>query len=106
MRIKRSLFPVLALVILLVSVVGCNSPAVSPIDLVPQDAQFIANVKLSQLINDQDFRNAYDNAEKPPDQPQTIDAGLDMVVEETGIDLRDFSQCLLFGKLDNLDQSD
>jgi hypothetical protein len=106
MHLKKLLFPVLVLLLLLASVAGCASATAKPIELVPQDANFVANIKLSQILSDQDFKNAYDQAKKPSDQPQTFDEALDKVVQESGIDLRDFSEGLIFGDTTNLERAD
>jgi hypothetical protein len=104
MDLRKWLFPILVLILLLAGVAGCGSPTARPIELVPEDAGFVASIQLSQILNDQDFREAYNAAEKPADQPQTFDEALDMVVEEIGIDLRDFSQALIFGDVTSLAQ--
>jgi hypothetical protein len=106
MELRKLLFPILVLVLLLAGMAGCASTTARPIELVPQDANFVANVQLSQIINDQDFKNAYDQAKKPLDQPQTLDEALDKVVQESGIDLRDFSEGLIFGDVTNLERGD
>jgi hypothetical protein len=106
MDLRKLLFPVLVLLLLLISVAGCASATARPIELVPQDANFVANIKLSQILSDPDFKNAYDQAKKSPDQPQTFDAALDKVVQESGIDLRDFSEGLIFGDVTNLERAD
>jgi hypothetical protein len=105
MDLKKLLFPILVLVLLLTGAAGCGSSAAKPIELVPQDANFVASVQLSKILGDQDFREAYDKTEKPADQPQTVDEALDKVIEESGIDLRDFSEGLIFGDTNNLQQS-
>lgn len=106
MWLRHLLSTILALALLLAALAGCNSSTARPIDLVPQNANFIAGMQLSKIINDQDFRNAYDTAKKSPDQPQTADEALNKLVEETGIDLRDFSQGLVFGDVANLERGD
>jgi len=89
-----------------VIVVGCGAPGLTAIELVPQDANLIANIQLSNIINDRDLRDAYDEAEKGPGQPQTLEEALDELVEETGIDLRDFSEVLIFADITTLAQAD
>jgi len=103
----RKLFPwLLVLVLMLAIVVGCGTPGLTAIELVPQDANLIANIQLSKIINDQDLRDAYDEAEKEAGQPQTVEEVLDELVEETGIDLRDFYQAVIFADITTLEQAD
>lgn len=66
------------------------------IELVPNDVNLVANIQISRILDDQDLRRAYDQAEKEPGQPQTMEDALNEFVEEIGIDLRSFSQATLF----------
>lgn len=106
MGLKRVAFLALGLVLMLTSAAGCKARELTAIELVPQDANLIANIQVSRIINDQDLRNAYDEAKKEPGQPQTVEEALDALVKETGIDLRDFSQVVIFADIATLDQGD
>ncbi len=54
--------------------VGCAAPAEkTAIELVPTQANLIANIQVNTILNDQDFRAAYDTATKEPEQPQTVE---------------------------------
>ena len=102
----------LGLVLVLATVVGCQSsgpesePELTAIQLVPEGANLVANIQVSQIINDREFRGAYDRIEKEPGQPQTAEEALDQVVEEIGLDLRDFSQAVIFADVATLEQAD
>ena len=101
----KKLFPwLLAVAFILPSAVGCKAE-LTALELVPENANLIANIEVSQIINDQDFRDAYDRAEKETGQPQTVEEGLNEIVRETGIDLRDFSRAVVFGDIATLDQN-
>ena len=89
----------LVLILMLVTAAGCKESELTAIELVPQDANLIANIQVSKIINDQDLRNAYDKAKKEPEQPQTAEEALNELVEETGIDPRDFSEAVIFADL-------
>ena len=105
MDLKKLFSWLLVLVFMSVIIVGCGAPGLTAIELVPQDANLIANIQLSKIINDRDLRDAYDEAEKEPGQPQTIEEALDELVEETGIDLRDFSEVVIFADITTLEQA-
>ena len=105
MDLKKLFSWLLVLVFMSVIVVGCGAPGLTAIELVPQDANLIANIQLSKIINDRDLRDAYDEAEKEPGQPQTVEEALDELVEETGIDLRDFSEVVIFADITTLEQA-
>jgi len=99
MNLKKLISWLLVLVLILATVAGCKVPEPTAIELVPQDANLIANVQVSKIINDQDLRDAYDKAEKEPGQPQTAEEALNELVRETGIDLRDFSEAVIFADM-------
>jgi len=97
-QLKKLFSGLLVLVLMLTTVVGCGASKTA-IELVPQGANLIANVQVSKIINDRDLRDAYDEAEKEPGQPQTIEKALDELVKETGIDLSDFSEAVIFADM-------
>jgi len=101
----KKLFPwLLVVVLMLVTTAGCEESELTAIELVPQNANLIANIQVSKIINDQDLRDAYDKAEKEPGQPQTVEEALNELVRETGVDLRDFSQAIVFADLTTLEE--
>jgi hypothetical protein len=89
-----------------VIVAGCGAPGLTAIEFIPQDANLIASIQVSKIINDQDLRDAYDEAEKEAGQPQTVEEALDELVGETGIDLRDFYEVVIFADITTIEQSD
>jgi len=95
----------LVLVLMLATVAGCKAPELTAIELIPQDANLIADIQVSKIINDQDLRDAYDKAKKEPGQPETVEEALNELVKETGIDLRDFYQAVIFADVTTLEQA-
>jgi len=89
----------LVLVLMLVTAAGCETSELTATKLIPQDANLIANIQVSKIVNDQDLREAYDKAKKEPGQPQTAEEALNELVEETGIDFRNFSEAVIFGNM-------
>jgi len=104
MHLQKLFSWLLVLVFMSAIVVGCGAPGLTAIELVPQDANLIANIQVSKIVNDRDLRNAYDEFEKEPGQPQTVEEALDELVDETGIDLRDFSEAVIFADITTLEQ--
>jgi len=106
---KRVLFP-LVLVLAVVSMVapGCSEPEfdLTPIELVPQRASMIADIQVSQIIEDPDLKETFAGVEKEAGQPQTFDEAMQQMVEETGVDLRDIDRILVFGDITALEQTD
>jgi len=90
---------------MLAAVAGCGG-AKTAIGLVPEGANLIAVIQVSKIVNDRDLRDAYDEAEKEPGQRQTVEEALDELGEETGIDLDDFSQAVIFADIATLEQAD
>ena len=102
---KKLFCCLLVLVLMLVTAVGCKAPELTAIELVPQDANLIANIQVSKMINDQDLKNAYDKTKKRPGQPQTAEEALNEFTKKTGIDLRNFSQAIVFADITTLKQA-
>lgn len=90
---------------ILATTAGCKVPEQSAIELIPQDANLIAYIQVSKIINDQDLRNACDRAKKEPGQPQTADEALNELDKEMGVDLRDFSEAVMFADVATLEQA-
>lgn len=105
MRSKKLLLGLLISTLVLTTMAGCQAPELTAIELVPQGANLIANIQISKIVNDQDLRDAYDKAQKEPEQPQTVEEALNELVEETGIDLGDFSQAVVFTDMTTLEQT-
>jgi len=105
MYLKKLFSWLLVLVFMSAIVAGCEAPGLTATEFIPQDANLIANIQVSEIINDQDLRDAYDEAEKEAGQPQTIEEALDELVDETGIDLRDFSEVVIFADTATLAQA-
>jgi len=105
MHLQKLFSCLLVLVFMSVMVAGCEAPGLTAIELVPQDANLVANIQISEIINDRDLRDAYAEFEKEPEQPQTLEEALDELVNETGIDLRDFSEVVIFADIATLAQA-
>ena len=86
--VKKTLFIVFMAALLVSLLVGCGGEETTPaaIKLVPQKANMIGLIDLSQIISDEDIAELYDEA-------------LDLAMEEIGLDLRDFREGLMFGEV-------
>ena len=102
MRPLRFLLPLVTIGVMLAALAGCGGgggPSFKPIELVPQGANFIADVQIARIINDKDFQDAYNSSPKSGDEPATWDQALAKLNAETGIDLHQFTDGLIFGDL-------
>ncbi len=106
MRLKKIFYCILILVLALTATTGCKKEEteLAAIELVPEHANIIGSIKLSQILNDTDLIEAYDSVEKEPGEPQTFEDALNEVVDEIGIDLRDFSEVIIFGDIYRFEQ--
>ncbi|MGB2884285.1 MAG: hypothetical protein WBC47_01710, partial [Dehalococcoidia bacterium] len=95
----KKTIPLIIVALLVSLLVGCNGTAetITPIELVPQSADIVGKINMSQILEDKDLTGLYDSLPKDSDTPQTFDDAVDMVIEEAGIDLRDFEEALIFG---------
>jgi hypothetical protein len=106
MALKRVTLLVLGLVLVLAGTAGCEVREPGAMELIPQGANLIASIQVGKITNDPDLSNAYNAMEKDPGQPPTFEEALDELVEEIGIDLRDFSQAVVFADISTMEQAD
>ena len=73
---------------------------------VPQRADLLGKVELAKILDDEDFAELYQRvAAQDPALPQTLDAALDKVEYETGINLRDLTFAIVFADAEELLES-
>jgi hypothetical protein len=93
------------IVVLLISLpLGCggeetSTTIITPAELVPQKANMIGNIDLSQILEDEDITALYEAMPVEPGDPQTLDEALDLAIGEIGLDLMDFREGLIFGEI-------
>ena len=106
MRLKNMVYCILMLVLVLTVTTGCKESEPAAIELVPQHVNMLGSIQLSQILNDKDLIEAYDEIEKESGEPQTFKEALDEIIEETGVDPRDFSEAIIFGDLSEFEQDE
>ncbi|MCH7607699.1 MAG: hypothetical protein IIC94_03920 [Chloroflexi bacterium] len=90
-----------AAVLLSLAAAACSdAPPPEPIDLVPADSNLVAHVDLGRILLDPDVAGAFESAPFGEDGPATLDEALAEVEAETGIDLLQFANIVVFGALD------
>ncbi len=89
-----------AAVLLSLAAAGCGEPLPEPIDLVPADANFVANIELGRILLDADVAGGFESVPPGPDGPASLDDALAEIEAETGIDLLQFSRIVAFGTVD------
>jgi len=95
---KVLLLILIALVALSAVGTGCTSEKGTPgIDLVPHQADIVADVNLFRIFSDPDVLDLVNEIGANLEEPKTFDELLDQLEDETGIDLRDFSKMVIFG---------
>ena len=104
---KRAVLLLVAFLALSASVatVGCHKSSISKeMLLVPNRADGIAEIKVAEILNDEDIADLYARyAVTDPYAPQTLRLALDEFKEETGIDLRYFNEAVVFVDLSTLE---
>jgi len=110
----RSVWLVLVAILLvsMIALAGCRAKVTGPLPstetapAVPQRANFLAKVELAEIINDEDFAELYHEvAAQEATLPESLDAALDRVRNETGVNLRDFSDATVFADALSLPES-
>ncbi len=93
---------IVILLVAMVALAGCSTaqPSPPPTQIppaAPQRADLLCKIELAKIIDDEDFAELYQViAAQDADMPQTLDAALDKVEYETGIDPRDFTEAVVF----------
>lgn len=76
------------------------TPPPEPIDLVPTDANLLANVDLGRILLDPDLAQVFESVPFGRYGPGSLDDALAEVEAETGINLLQFSRIVVFGAFD------
>jgi hypothetical protein len=96
MRYKTA-FPIVAALILSL-MAGCSGAGGDgSLSRVPQWAEMVGHIGISEILGDTDLIRIYDALPKDAEDPQTFEAALDAITDETGIDLRVFDELTIFG---------
>jgi predicted small lipoprotein YifL len=97
----RRALPLFFVLTFLLALTACGSagPGAALKDLVPAEANLIAQVQVSEILQDPDLATLYDQTPKNPGDPQTFQELLVQTQEETGIDFRQFNTAILFGDI-------
>jgi hypothetical protein len=104
-------FPVFLALIAALFLTACDaggsasSERVDPEQLIPASANFIAQVRVADILRDVDFESLYRQTPKSADDPQNLGELLDQAVGETGIDFREFNTAILFGDVSQREES-
>ena len=88
---------------------ACNggtavSQQLDPERLIPEQANFIAKVKVGEILRDLDLYSIYDRAPKGSDDPPSFKDLLDLALGETGVDIREFETAIIFGDVSREDE--
>ena len=102
---------IVILLVVMVALVGCSTTQPSPPSrqippAAPQRADLLCKIELAKIMADEDFAELYQViAAQNPDIPQTLDAALGQVENQTGIDPRDLTEAVAFADTSTLIQS-
>ena len=69
------------------------------IDLIPQTANMVGHVELSQIVGDGDIAEIYAALPKEAEDPQTIEEALAKAIDMIDLDLRNFEEGWIFGDI-------
>ncbi|MBT4511447.1 MAG: hypothetical protein HOC20_04460 [Chloroflexi bacterium] len=107
----KKAIPVIILVLLTSFLLACSSDSdedtpsakessSNPIGLVPQKANLLGYLNAAQLLDDEDIINMYNESDKEPGDPETIEDALDMIGAEG------FGAVVLFADLSDMSDLD
>lgn len=101
-KFLKKILPLLIPVLVVSLLIGCagtdeKATSITSVEMVPQRADMVAKINIGDILEDDDLESLYARLPKDPDDPQTFEEGVATVIKETGIDLRDLEEILLFG---------
>ena len=74
------------------------TPTLASVDLVPEGMDLMAHVQIDKVLDDPDISELYSALPiEDEDQPSTFLGLLDLVQDKIGVDLRQFSEAVVFG---------
>jgi len=92
--------PLIVTIALLAGLIGSGCKSLSSAAVseqpIPDTANLLASVQIHQLLTDEDLIQAYDEAEKDPQIPQTFAETMAQFEHEAGIDPLDYLEAVIF----------
>ena len=97
---RYSLYGLAAGIAGLLLTVSCSSaPPPEPIAVIPGDAQIVVTADIARLLNDESVSEMLTSTSQPGGASLTNERLIEAFEEQTGLDLSNFSDVLLFGDL-------
>ncbi|MFC2010410.1 hypothetical protein ACFLVU_01940 [Chloroflexota bacterium] len=101
MNIKKLVLLLLVSAVMLLPAVGCGGgKEYDAIELVPEGADMIVGIQLSEAISKWDL---YSEVEEETEMSQQFEGAMDDFVGEMGVDPRDISDMVLFGDMSSME---
>lgn len=101
MKIKNIVLICLTLVMMLVPITGCNgSVTYKALELVPEGINMLAGVKVSEMLRNWQLYSELEGDESTEEQ---FDEMSDSFIDETGIDVHDISNAIIFARESSMD---
>ena len=95
---------VLSVSVLLFAACGGEELRTEPDKLVPAGSNLVVQVQLAKILGDSDLKELFESPPGVGDIPGSLEEALDLVVEETGVDPRQFSTLVVFARFSDLDE--
>ena len=95
MSIKKASLILAGVLVSLLLVTGCKEKK-SASFFVPEGTNLIANVQVGKILADVDWEQLYAAIPNSPGKPLTLADALNQATEETGVDVRSFTEATIF----------
>ena len=95
---------VLSLSVLLLAACGGEERLTEPDKLVPAGSNLIAEVQLAKILADSDLKDLFGALPDVGEIPGSLEEVLDLVIEETGVDPRQFDSLVIFARFSGFDE--
>ena len=102
---RLAVLGILSASVLLLAACGEDRGKTEPEKLVPAGSNLIAEVELAKILGDSDLESLFESLPSVGEIPGSLEEALDRVVEETGVDLRQFNSLVAFAQLSDFDEA-
>ncbi|MBE0525189.1 MAG: hypothetical protein IBX40_12805, partial [Methanosarcinales archaeon] len=100
---NKKLINILLIGLIVLAASGCTSENNENVaqELIPSNSDYVGNVEINTIINDNDFNDIYEEWPKSRSDPQTINDAMIEFETESGVDVSKITDVTFFGSLDD-----
>lgn len=100
---NKKLLCILLIGLIVLAFSGCTTEnnEKGVLEFIPSNSDYVGNVEISTIINDNDFNDIYEGWPKSSSDPKTINEAIKEFETESGVDIKKITDVTFFGSLDD-----